>query len=114
VGIFIVSRTNKKTSWWQIATNWFSLIVKWLFCGVDHQCHVSGAFDVLCDGALVLGAVAAYAAGQDFAALGCEAAQFVRAFVINDGNLIYTELTDALFTASASFLHHIISLQSVD
>jgi hypothetical protein len=65
---------------------------------------MSSAFDGYGHCALMLGAVAGYAAGKDFPALGNEFAQFADIFVIYDIYLIRAKLTYALFTAAASFL----------
>jgi hypothetical protein len=77
-----------------------------LFCCVDHQCHVAGAFDVHSHCALVLGAVASDAAGQDFAALGHEIAQFGYVFVVYSGYFFLAELAHALFAAASAFIYH--------
>ena len=55
---------------------------------------MAGAFDGVCQGALVFGAGTCLAARPDFAFFGCEAAQDIHLFVINSQVFVGAELAN--------------------
>ena len=85
------------------------LPVKILICSERQERDVAGAFDGDCHLTLMLGAVARYAARQNLSALGGEAAEFSRVFVVYLFNLIDAKRTDFPARASTSFSAHLQS-----
>ena len=82
---------------------------KFLICSERQERNVAGAFNGDCHLTLMLGAVARNAARQNFSALGGEAAELGRVFVIYLFNFIDAKRTNFSARASTSFSAHVQS-----